>query len=48
MTRRHSGVGLGFAICKGIIELHGGDIWVESNKNVGSKFIFTLPIMKER
>ncbi len=47
MTRRHKGVGLGLAISKGIIEFHGGDIWVESEKGVGSKFIFTLPIYRK-
>ena len=47
MTRRHSGVGLGLVISKGIIQLHGGDIWVESKRETGSKFIFTLPIYKK-
>lgn len=47
MTRRHSGVGLGLAIGKKIIDLHGGEIWVESKKDVGSKFSFTLPIYKK-
>ncbi|MFH1458812.1 MAG: ATP-binding protein [Candidatus Omnitrophota bacterium] len=37
------GTGLGLAICKGIIELHHGQIWVESEINKGTKFIFTLP-----
>ena len=47
LTRSYRGAGLGLIICKGIIELHGGQIWAESRENVGSKFIFTLPINAE-
>ncbi|NQT75572.1 MAG: ATP-binding protein [Candidatus Omnitrophica bacterium] len=46
MTRRHRGIGLGLAVCKGIIDLHGGDVWVESEKGAGSRVIFTLPIYR--
>lgn len=38
-----SGLGLGLAISKRIIEAHGGKIWVESQVNTGSKFVFLLP-----
>lgn len=38
------GTGLGLAICRGIIEAHGGKIWVESEENKGAKFSFSLPI----
>jgi signal transduction histidine kinase/HD-GYP domain-containing protein (c-di-GMP phosphodiesterase class II) len=42
-SRRDDGVGLGLAIVKNIIDRHGGTIDVESEENVGSKFILTLP-----
>jgi GGDEF domain-containing protein len=38
-----NGTGLGLAITEALIRLHGGRIWVESELNKGSKFIFTLP-----
>jgi PAS domain S-box-containing protein len=45
-TKQYSGTGLGLALVKKIVNLHQGDIWVESDPGKGSNFTFAVPLRK--
>jgi signal transduction histidine kinase len=46
IAKKHEGTGLGLALTQRFVELHGGNIWLESEVGVGSTFTFALPVRR--
>lgn len=48
INRRNPSTGLGLAICRALVNLHGGKIWAESDEGEGSRFIFSFPLNEDK
>ncbi len=44
-AQENIGTGLGLSVCRQLVELHGGKVWLESRPNEGATFAFSLPVM---
>ena len=47
-TTKPNGLGMGLAICRSIIDAHGGRLWATANEDRGATFQFTLPLDSAR
>jgi two-component system sensor kinase FixL len=47
VTTKATGMGMGLSICRGIIEAHGGRLWLEANPGGGAVFRFNVPVSPE-
>jgi signal transduction histidine kinase len=43
VARQYGGTGLGLSVCRRLVEMHGGRIWLKSSRNIGTTVFFHLP-----
>lgn len=46
-TTKPEGMGMGLAICRSIVEIHGGSLWAEPRRPGGTRFIFQIPVVAD-